>query len=93
MGVGHAEQISAALLAAGKPPATPIAIVENASLAGSRKVFATLASLPKLASRFSGPAVILIGPQYRARAQAVQNNAPVPDFAPASRGRAGSASN
>ena len=93
MGVGQAEQISAALLAAGKPPATPIAIVENASLAGSRKVFATLASLPKLASRFSGPAVILIGPQYRARAQAVQNNAPVPDFAPASRGRAGSASN
>ena len=92
MGVGQAEQISAALIAAGKPPATPIAIVESASLAESQKVFATLASLSSLASRFSGPAVILIGPQYRARAQGVQDNAPVPDFVPASRGRAGGAS-
>ena len=88
MGVGQAEQIAAALIAAGKPPTTPIAIVESASLAESRRVFATLASLPRLANQFSGPAVILIGPQYRARAQSVRNSAVEEDSAPAPRRRA-----
>src|SRR5436309_11336030 len=36
MGVGQAEQIAAALIGAGKPPTTPIVIVESASLAESR---------------------------------------------------------
>jgi siroheme synthase len=88
MGVGQAEQIAAALIAAGKPPTTPIAIVESASLAESRRVFATLASLPRLANQFSGPAVILIGPQYRARAQSVRNSAVEEDSVPAPRRRA-----
>ena len=73
--------ITAALIAAGKPPTTPIAIVESASLTDSRTVFATLALLPRLASQFSGPAVILIGPQYRARAQSVLNSAMEEDSA------------
>jgi len=68
MGVGQAAEIAAALIAAGKPPSTPIAIVESASLPEARRVFATLAALPVFAARFSGPAVILLGPQYRARA-------------------------
>jgi len=74
MGAGQAAEIAAALIAAGKPPATPVAIVESASLAESRRVFTTLASLPRFASQFSGPAVILIGPQFRARAQSVPNS-------------------
>jgi uroporphyrin-III C-methyltransferase len=81
MGVGHADEIAAALIAAGKPPTTPIAIVESASLAESHRVFTTLALLPRLASQFSGPAVILIGPQYRARAQSVLNSAMEEDSA------------
>jgi uroporphyrin-III C-methyltransferase len=88
MGVGHAEEIAAALIAAGKPPTTPIAIVESASLAESHRVFTTLALLPRLASQFSGPAIILIGPQYRARAQSVRNRAIEEDSAPTPRRRA-----
>jgi uroporphyrin-III C-methyltransferase len=85
MGVGQAPEIAAALIAAGKPAATPIAIVESASLAESRVVFSTLALLPRVASQFSGPAVILIGPQYRARAQFVHDSAADQDSPPASR--------
>ena len=76
------EEIAAALIAAGKPATTPIAIVESASLAESRRVFATLDLLPRLASQFSGPAVILIGPQFRAREQSVRNSAVEEDSAP-----------
>jgi uroporphyrin-III C-methyltransferase len=73
MGAGQAEQIAAALIAAGKPPSTPVAVVENASLVDARSIFTTLAALPRLAARqLAGPAIILIGPQYRARAEAVQ---------------------
>jgi uroporphyrin-III C-methyltransferase len=82
MGAGEAAEISAALIAAGKPPTTPVAIVESASLAESRRVFTTLALLPRFASQFSGPAVIMIGPQYRARAQGVLNSATQKDLAP-----------
>jgi uroporphyrin-III C-methyltransferase len=88
MGAGQAAEISAALIAAGKPPTTPVAIVESASLAESRRVFTTLALLPRFASQFSGPAVIMIGPQYRARAQGVLNSAPQRDLAPAPSRRA-----
>ena len=88
MGVGQAAEIAEALIAAGKPPTTPVAIVESASLGESRRVFTTLALLPRLASQFSGPAVILIGPQYRARAQSVLNSAMEEDSAPTPRRRA-----
>jgi uroporphyrin-III C-methyltransferase len=71
MGAGQAEMISAALVAAGKPPSTPVAVVENASLPGSRTLFSTLEALPQLAQQgLNGPAVIFIGPQFRARARA-----------------------
>jgi uroporphyrin-III C-methyltransferase len=69
MGAGQAAEIAAALIAEGKPPSTPVAIVESASLPEARRLYATLASLPAFAGQFSGPALILIGPQYRARAQ------------------------
>jgi uroporphyrin-III C-methyltransferase len=87
MAAGQAAAMAAALIAAGKPPSTPVALVESASLPESRRFFATLASLPRLAGEFSGPAVILLGPQYRARSQAVLNSASEEDsdsaFAPA----------
>src|SRR5262249_61759307 len=74
MGAGQAEELATALVAAGKAPDTPIAIVENASLAQSHTIFATLGSLPRVVGQSSGPAVILIGPQYKARAQTVRDS-------------------
>ena len=71
MGAGQAAEIARTLIAAGKPRATPVAIVENASLPQARTIFATLETLPGIAdANLSGPALILIGPQYRARATA-----------------------
>ena len=71
MGAGEAEAISAALISAGKSPSTPVAIVVNASLPESRVIFSTLGALPRLAGNsLSGPAVIFVGPQFRARARA-----------------------
>jgi uroporphyrin-III C-methyltransferase len=71
MGAGEAEAISVALIAAGKPPSTPVAVVEHASLPESRVIFTTLGALPRLDKRsLNGPAVIFLGPQFRARARA-----------------------
>jgi len=72
MGAGEADAIAVALIAAGKPASTPVAIVENASLPQARTIFTTLAGLPRLtADQLTGPTIILIGPQYRARAAAL----------------------
>ncbi len=68
MGAGQAQAISEALIAAGKPASTPLAIVESASLAQSRTIFSNVGALPGIAAQaFTGPVVILIGPQYTAR--------------------------
>ena len=51
-------------------PATPVAIVENASLPQSRVHYTTLEGLPAFAEHpFGGPTLLLIGPQFRARAR------------------------
>jgi len=73
MGAGEAVTISAALIAAGKDPATPVALVENASAPDARTVYTTLAQLPA-ADRyaFNGPVMLLLGPQFRARAASVR---------------------
>lgn len=63
MGKGAAAQVSGGLIAAGLPPSTPVALVENASLAEER-VFATRLDLLPLAAATAlgdGPALILIG--------------------------------
>ena len=66
MGAGEASAIRAALISAGKPAATPVVVVENASLPGMRKVFGTLGDLEALAAGPSGgPALILLGEVYR----------------------------
>ena len=62
MGKAAAQQVSAGLIAAGMPPETPIAVVENASLPEERRVVTRLDLLPLAARTLGeGPAVILIG--------------------------------
>jgi uroporphyrin-III C-methyltransferase len=69
MGVGEAAAIAATLMAAGKPSSLPVAVVESASLPEQRIRYTTLAALPRLAAaEITGPAVILLGPQFLARA-------------------------
>jgi uroporphyrin-III C-methyltransferase len=63
MGKAAAREVSARLIAAGLPGATPVAMVENASLA-DRRSFTTRLDLLPLAARTAlgdGPALILIG--------------------------------
>ena len=64
MGAGESDAIAAALIGAGKPADTPVAVVEDASLPGATVQFATLADLPRLATR-GGPTLILLGEVYR----------------------------
>jgi len=69
MGVGEAAHIAQTLIASGKPPGLPVAIVESASLPEQRVRYTTLADLPNFAdASVAGPALILLGPQFRARA-------------------------
>lgn len=74
MGAGDAAAISAALIGAGKPGQTPVAIVASVSLPEAHTTFGTLAELPQLVARVGGaPALLLIGQIYgRMVAQAVE---------------------
>jgi uroporphyrin-III C-methyltransferase len=66
MGAGEARTISSALVAAGKSPATPLVVVENASLPDVRRFHGTLATLESVAAAGSGgPALILLGEVVR----------------------------
>jgi uroporphyrin-III C-methyltransferase len=68
MGVGEAAGIAATLLAGGKPASLPVAIVQNASRPDRRIRYTTLRDLPRLADEHvTGPALILLGPQFTAR--------------------------
>ena len=68
MGSHDAPAIAAALIAGGRAAATPVAIVEGASLPGSRVHYTTLGGLPAFASAsLGGPTLLLVGPQFRAR--------------------------
>lgn len=65
MGAGQAESITAALLAQGMSPATPVIVVESASLPERRQFTLTLSALPGVADLgLAGPALILIGEVY-----------------------------
>ena len=64
MGAGEAEAIAAALIRAGKPASTPVALVEDTSLPGMSAQYATLGELPRLATR-GAPTLILLGEVYR----------------------------
>jgi uroporphyrin-III C-methyltransferase len=72
MGAGEAAALAAALIAAGKPASLPVAIVESASLPQQRTVYTTLRALTQgAAPHADGPAVLLLGPQFVARAGAL----------------------
>lgn len=65
MGAKEAAAVSAALIARGKSPALPAAIVESASLPEQRTLATTLAALPQaVAALGDGPALLLIGEVY-----------------------------
>jgi uroporphyrin-III C-methyltransferase len=72
MGAGEARAISQALIRAGKAAATPIAVIENASL-GAAVARGKLVELPQLAAQLSGgPVLILLGGVLRKVASAAQ---------------------
>jgi uroporphyrin-III C-methyltransferase len=61
MGLSTAGLIAERLIAAGRAPSTPAAIVENASQPGQRHTVTTLAELAQAAADFDGPAILIIG--------------------------------
>ncbi|MCC6194643.1 MAG: uroporphyrinogen-III C-methyltransferase [Burkholderiales bacterium] len=74
MGAGEAERIARTLLNAGKAPGLPVAVIESASLPEQRIRYTTLVDLPRLAGdAVTGPALILMGPQFHARNPAVSS--------------------
>ena len=97
MGAGEAAAISRALIAAGKPPSTPVVVVENASLPAASRHFGTLARLEEVAAKgVGGPSLILLGENYRDSAIIDAWQRPQPSSSPTARatraGRARSAS-
>jgi uroporphyrin-III C-methyltransferase len=70
MGAGQAAEIAAVLRRQGMAGSTPVAIVENASLPGSRRIGCTLAGLEAgLNLDFSGPVLMLFGEVFAEQAQ------------------------
>ena len=63
MGVKTAPMISAKLLAAGARPSTPVIVVENGTLPGSRTIATNLALLPSVieAKGVHAPAIVFVG--------------------------------
>ena len=63
MGAGAAPDIQAKMIAAGRDPATPVALIENGTLDNERRVFGTLGDLAGLVKReaMSGPTIMIVG--------------------------------
>jgi uroporphyrin-III C-methyltransferase/precorrin-2 dehydrogenase/sirohydrochlorin ferrochelatase len=61
MGLGAVEPICAALIAHGKDPATPAAVVAEGTTLRQQVVTSTLANLPAAAQHLPGPALIIVG--------------------------------
>src|SRR5882672_7653833 len=69
MAAGASQAIAAALIGAGKPASTPVALVESATLAGEKRVFTTLEALrANVSPRGDGPVVMCVGEVFRDRA-------------------------
>jgi uroporphyrin-III C-methyltransferase/precorrin-2 dehydrogenase/sirohydrochlorin ferrochelatase len=69
MGVSHLAELTASLLAAGRPAHTPVAIIESGWTPAQRTTVATLATAPEvaLASEVRNPAIIVVGEVVRLR--------------------------
>jgi siroheme synthase len=62
MGAGQAEEVAAALIAAGVPRNTPVLVAENATLPQARRIALTLEELPQIACYgITGPTLIMVG--------------------------------
>ncbi len=67
MALAHAEEIARALMAGGRRPDDPVAIVSDATLPDQSVVIATLSELGALATNCAAPAVVVIGENVRLR--------------------------
>jgi siroheme synthase len=67
MAVGRLEAVCAALVAGGRDPATPVALVQSGSLPGQRTVVTTLADAPVEGADVRAPAVVVVGEVVDAR--------------------------
>jgi uroporphyrin-III C-methyltransferase len=91
MGLKHAGVIAEALIAAGRQPSEPVAIVRDATTPRQAVVETTLAQLPEEAARVEPPAILCIGRTVLMR-QALDWQGTVRDLDPlGTRGRAESA--
>jgi hypothetical protein len=61
MGIATLPVITARLIAAGRDPATPAAVIERGLTAAQRVVTGTLGNIAERAARLASPAVIVIG--------------------------------
>ncbi len=61
MGVAHLKRIAAGLVAAGKDPATPAAVVARGTHADSESVSGELHEIAELASQLESPALLVVG--------------------------------
>jgi uroporphyrin-III C-methyltransferase len=61
MGLSTAPMIAGRLIAAGRAASTPVAVVENASLAGERRLVTTLAELGAATVGLDGPVLLIVG--------------------------------
>ena len=61
MGIATLPVIAARLIAAGRDPATPAAVIERGLTAGQRVATGTLADIATRAARLASPAVIVVG--------------------------------
>lgn len=67
MAVERLEAVSDALIAAGRAPDTPVAVVQDGSLPGQRTVVSTLAEVAAAAAGLRAPAVVVVGEVVAAR--------------------------
>lgn len=67
MGVARCAEIQAALLAGGKAAATPVAVIQSATVAAQAQLITTLGELPAAlaASQLGSPSIIVIGDVVR----------------------------
>jgi uroporphyrin-III C-methyltransferase len=61
MGLAALPAIAERLVASGKPPGTPAAVVSQGTLASQQVVTAPLADLPEAAAGLSSPALVIVG--------------------------------
>lgn len=78
MGLARLGPTCEGLVAAGRAPATPAAIVSRASMPDARVVVATLADLPGRAreERLEGPALLIVGPVVSRRVENAPSSVP-----------------